>query len=89
MSDYEKELNLLERLQHETEARKEICAYLVDTNQNGTDAYQEYFEEFIQYRAAFNIEKDRFVNEKVQSQVKDVIKTWRIDFYGKEIEVEV
>lgn len=89
LSDYEKELNLLERLQHETEARKEICAYLVDTHQSKTDAYQEYFEEFIQYKAAFDIEKDRFIREEVQPMLKDIIKSWRINFYDREIEIEV
>lgn len=89
LSGYEKELNLLERLLHETEARKEICAYLVDTHQSKTDAYQEYFEEFIQYRAAFNMEKDRFVNEEVSKMVDKPIMNWRINFYDKEIEIEV
>lgn len=89
LSDYEKELNLLERLQHEAEARKEICAYLVDTHQSKTDAYQDYFEEYIQYRAAFNMEKDRFVNEEVSKLIDKPFLNWRINFYDKEIEVEI
>lgn len=89
LSEYEQELNLLERLQHETEARKEICAYLVDTHQNHSEAYQEYFEEFIQYRMAFEMEKDRFIKEEVKRLVDEPILNWRINFYDKEIEVEV
>ena len=89
LSDYEHELNFLERLMHETEARKEICAYLVDTHQNKTEAYKEYFEEFIQYRIAFNIEKDRFVKENIQPNIEGTIKSWSINFYDKEIELEV
>ena len=87
LSEYEDEINLIERLQYEADARKEICAYMVDTEQNHTEAYQNYFEEYIQYRKAFDMEKNRFVNNEILKNQE--VKTWRIDYATKTITIEL
>lgn len=87
LSEYINELNLIERLQYETDARKEICAYMVDTEQNHTDAYQKYFEEYIQYRKAFDMEKNRFVSEDILKGQE--VKNWRIDYATRTLTIEI
>lgn len=87
LSNYENELNLIERLQYEADARKEICAYMVDTEQNHTDTYQNYFEEYIQYRKAFDMEKNRFVSEDILKGQE--VKNWRIDYATRTLTIEV
>lgn len=86
---YANDLNLLERLQSEVEARQNILAIMVDMGMKDNSNYQAYFEELLGYKAAFNMAKKNFFEEKIRSMVNGDYRMWSLDYNDKEIRIEV
>lgn len=89
VKDFEQDVNTIERLQREVEARCAILAYMVETGAKYTKNYKEYFNEFMNYREALGIVQDTFIKEKIQPMFNKTIQTWKLDFETKELIVNV
>lgn len=89
VKDYEKDVNIIERLQREMEGRQSILACLVDMGCKDSSTFKEYFEEFLQYKTAFEISKSNFLKEKIQPMFNDPIKSWELSYDDKEMTINV
>lgn len=89
VKDFEQDVNIIERLQREVEARCAILAYMVETGAKDTKNYQDYYEEFLAYRQAYGIAKDNFIKEKIQPMYDKLIQNWELNFEAKELVIDV
>lgn len=89
VKEFTKDVNIIERLQREIEARCTILAYMISTGVKDTISYQEYYEEFLGYQGAYAIAKDNFIKEKIQPMYDKPIQSWELDFQEKELTINV
>ena len=86
VSDYQKELNILERVHFEVRARENIITFLLQKNQGDTPAYKKYYEEYIQYLKAHDIVKKEF-GDKCINQILgyEYTNSWTVKYDEKEV----
>lgn len=89
VKDFEQDVNTIERLQREVEARCAILAYMVETGAKDTKNYLEYLKEFMNYREALRIIKNTFIKEKIQPMYNKPIQEWELNFEEKELTINV
>lgn len=89
VKEFEQDVNTIERLQREVEARCAILTYMVETGAKDTKNYKEYFNEFMAYREAYAIAKDQFIREKIQPMFDKPLQEWELNFEAKELTVNV
>lgn len=89
VKDFEQDVNIIERLQREVEARCAILTYMIETGAKDTKNYQDYYGEFLAYRQAYSIAKDNFIKEKIQPMYDKLIQNWELNFEAKELVIDV
>ena len=85
MSEFENEINVLERIHYEIDARSRIINLMIDegtTEHNET--FNKYWETFLEYIKAYNILKNKFYENHL-SEYKEG--TWALDFMSKQVTI--
>ena len=77
LSDY------VESLMYECEARRDLCAFMVDRGMSGTEHFEKYHDAYLKANAEYAVAK-RELSEMAGNKGK-----WHLDFGKKELVVEV
>ena len=86
ISNYQEELNVLERIHFEVRARENIITFLLQKNQGNTPEYKKYYEEYIQYLKAHDIIKKEFENKCINQILGyNYTNNWTIKYDEKEV----
>lgn len=86
ISDYEQELNILERCFYEVEARKNIIDYMLVIGRKENPIFEETWEEYLSYLKAYNIAKNNFTINCIEKILGHNNYTgWKVDFEKKEV----
>ena len=76
LSDY------VEALMYECDARRDLCAFMVDHGMNGTEHFAKYHDEYLKAVARYSVAK------KERSEMAGSKGKWRLDFDKSELVVE-
>ena len=91
ISDY-KYLNELEQAHYEYNAYKNIIAYIINTNQNNSEGFKFYQQEFTNAMKKYDQEKERFQNNIIIPivNIKNINPNamWSVNFATKEVEIQ-
>lgn len=83
-------INLLERLQYETESRKEVISYMISTDGIQTPSFdiyeQRYQDAFIEYTAAKQELEKNYIFPNFED--KDKVISWNLDFSTHIVKVQ-
>ena len=83
MSAYEKEINALERLHYELDARGRIINLMIsEGTHEHNDTFNKYWEAFLEHIKAYNVLKDRFYQNHLSEYDEG---NWTLDFMTKEV----
>lgn len=82
MSDY------LESLMYETNARKDIVAYMIDHGMTKTESYDLYHKEYVEYHTKYEIAKHELEATYVYPISHGEVK-WVMNFRTNQLEIEV
>lgn len=81
-------ISKMERMSYEIECRKNILEFLITQNQLNSETYQNYWEEYLMYRKAFDKLKYDFSQQYIVPVVKNPETAhWKIDFNTGEIQI--
>lgn len=85
MSEFRNEINTLERLYYEIDARTRIINLMIDegTNENN-ESFDKYWETYLEYIKAYNLFKERFYENHL-SEYKEG--TWELDFMSGQVTI--
>lgn len=85
MSEFESEINTLERLHYEIDARTRIINLMIsEGNSEYNDTFNKYWETYLEYIKAYNVFKERFYENHL-SEYKEG--TWELDFMSKQVTI--
>lgn len=73
----------IEALQFETNARKDLLAFMMDGRTNNSDQFEKYHEEYVQ----FHIEYEKAKQELQDKYVPAGMKRWELDFATAEVKI--
>lgn len=83
MSEFESEINTLERLHYEIDARTRIINLMIsEGSSEHNDTFNKYWETYLEYIKAYNVFKERFYENHL-SEYKEG--TWELDFMSKQV----
>ena len=82
MSDY------LEALIYETNARKDMIAYMIDHGMTNTESYDRYHNEYVEYHAKYEMAKHELEVTYVHPLKLGDVK-WIMNFRTNQLEIEV
>ena len=71
--------NYIEALQYEVNARKDLCAYMIDHGMEGTDQFNKYHKEYIECFVNYNTAKDEL------TKMFNISGAWNLDFETREL----
>lgn len=83
----EKMRDYLERLSYEVDARKDLLAFLVEREQDGSDSFKRYHKEYVDLRAEYEMAKKKLADRFVSPDYPD--STWKLDFSTCVLTIEV
>lgn len=85
VSEFENEINTLERLHYEIDARTRIINLMIDegTNENN-ESFNNYWETYLEYIKAYNLFKDNFYKNHLSDYDEG---TWELDFMSKQVTI--
>ena len=84
-----KELNnYLQRLAYETEARSNLCAFLMRQNIKN-EAFDDYHNEYIELFAEYELAKLELENNYIKPEIGNQTCNWNLDFYTNEVIIDV
>lgn len=82
MSDY------VESLMYETNARKDMVAYMIDHDMTKNDAYDRYHKDYVEYHTKYEMAKRELEATYVHPLKLGNVK-WTMNFRTHQLEVEV
>lgn len=81
-------IRLLEKLQYESESRKEVLGYIISTNGVNTEAFKQYEKEYQDAFINFNAAKNEFEKEYVKPAVGEgSFINWTLDYNTQEVTI--
>lgn len=85
VSEFENEINTLERLHYEIDARTRIINLMIDegTNKNN-ESFNNYWETYLEYIKAYNLFKERFYENHLSEYEEG---TWELDFMSRQVTI--
>ena len=88
IANQEEIIDSLERASYEVTCRENLLNYMIKNNLKDTDAYREYWEEYLYFSKAYEVLKHNFQLKYVQEYAgKDFKGRWEVDFFTKEIKL--
>ena len=81
-------ISKLERASYEVDCRKSILGFLINQNQSNSEAYQNYWEEYLIYNKAFQKLKYDFTKKYIIPAAENPeTANWHVDFNTGEIKI--
>ena len=87
IENYDEELKELEKLFYETNASAEIVALLINKQMKNTEAFDQYWIEYLNLFIKYQHAKNKFSNEVVSKYIQGPV-NWNIDFENKVCKIE-
>ena len=79
----------LERASYEVDCRKSILSFLINQNQSNSEAYKNYWEEYLVYNKAFQKLKYDFTQQYIIPVVENPeTANWYVDFNTGEVTLD-
>lgn len=79
--------NYMEGLMYETNARKDLCSYMVNSGMNETKQFEDYHKEYIEYYTKYELAKQEITNTYVAPEYPKA--KWNLDFFDATLYIEV
>lgn len=79
-------VNLIESLQYEANARKDLLAFMLNNGMGETEGYTKYHYDYIEFSAKFDIAKRDFEQNFVKVKYPDAI-SWNLDFASNTVAI--
>lgn len=73
----------VEKLMHECNSRRDLCAFMIDHGMGGTEHFEKYHDDYLVKSAEYEVAKQELAKMAGDG------KKWRMDFDKKELVVEV
>lgn len=74
--------NYIESLQYEVNARKDLCAFMIDHGMMESESFRKYHDEYIKCNAEYNVAKNTLTKEY------GIKGSWNLDFDTRELTYE-
>jgi hypothetical protein len=88
IEDQEHIIDALERASYEVTCRENLLNHMIRNDLKDTDAYKEYWEEYLYFTKAYEVLKKNFQLNYVQKHAGENFKgRWEVDFFTKEIKL--
>ena len=85
MSKFENEINSLERIHYEIDARTRIINLMIEEgNYEHNDNFNKYWETFLEYIKAYNVLKNKFYENHLSEYEEG---TWELDFMSRQVTI--
>lgn len=85
VSEYTNEINKLERLYYEIEARTKIISSMIKENSFESDEnFNKYWESYLEHLKVFNMFKAEFYTNYLNEYKEG---TWELDFVNKQVTI--
>lgn len=85
MSNFENEINIIERLHYEIDARVRVINLMIEEgNYQHNDTFDKYWETLLEYIKAYNVFKERFYKNHLSEYEEG---TWELDFMSKQVTI--
>ena len=72
----------IESLQYEADARRDLCAFMIDHGMMGTEHFKKYQDEYVKFTAAYGVAKNMITKLYAPKG------NWRLDFNSGELTYE-
>lgn len=72
--------NYIESLQYECEARKDLCAFMINKGMADSEAFNRYHKEYMEFFAQLETAKNEMANEYIPKGKK-----WNLDFATSQV----
>lgn len=72
----------IESLMYEVDARRDLCAFMVDHGMGGTEHFEKYHDAYLKANAAYAVAKAELTKMAGQG------KCWHLDFDNRELVIE-
>lgn len=84
-----RELNYyLQRLAYETEARSNLCAFLMRQNIKN-EAFDDYHKEYIEFYTKYELAKKQMEEECIKPVIDGNNYNWNLDFQTSQVTIDV
>ena len=81
-------VNLIEALHYEVNSRKDLIAYMLNSNmRTDTEAYEKYNREYREFYIQYNEAKNKLEEMYVRTAVENPT-SWNLDFETGEVTIE-
>lgn len=85
MSAFENEINVLERLHYEIDARTRVINLMIDEGTHEhNDTFNKYWETYLEHIKAYNVFKERFYENHLSEYEEG---TWELDFMSRQVTI--
>lgn len=81
-------INLIESLQYEVDARKDLIAFMISKNfDTSTDSFKRYQKEYMEFYTQYNAAKNELENLYLKKYKNKKI-MWNLDFNNKTLTIQ-
>ena len=84
----QEEVNYLQKLNYEIEARKNLCQFLIRQNIRNK-AFDDYHNEYIELLAEYELAKLELQNNYIKPVIGNQTCNWNLDFQTNEVNIDV
>ena len=82
VSEFEDDINLLERAHYEVNGRQSILGFMVSNGLEDSDNYKKFWEQYLEYMKTYNFLKDQFQKNQLSNYPN---KIRHLNFTTKEV----
>lgn len=88
LTNFQEDVNTLERLHYETNARENIIALMTNNGMMNSSSYEKYWNEYMELFKEYQKAKDAIADKFVTPEVgEDANASWEINFEKKVITI--
>ena len=84
----QEEVNYLQKLNYEIEARKNLCQFLIRQNIRNK-SFDDYHNEYIELFAEYELAKLELENNYIKPVIGNQTCNWNLDFQTNEVNIDV
>ena len=81
--------NYVESLMYETNARKDVIAFMIDRNVDNKERFDQYHKEYLEFYAQYELVKQEIQKTYVDEVYGDQAIRWNLNFQTQELEIDL
>lgn len=81
--------NYVEGLMYETNARKDVLAFMINQPSINKERFEEYHKEYLEFYSKYEIAKREIQEIYVNPEYKDTALNWNLNFKTSQLEIEL